>query len=182
MVFIMAYSGKFIPFNLKKYKGDPSNIIYRSLWERNVMKWLDESADVVEWASEEIAIKYYNPVKGSSALYYPDFYVKFKNGVTKIIEVKPKKETVKPVEPKRKTQNYLTEVATYAINQEKWKSAVSACKNNQAQFEVWTEDTLTLLGITKEMYSQPKPKVKNIKKRESNKKRLKPLKRPKRRS
>ena len=29
----MAYKGKFNPIHPDKYKGDPSNIIYRSLWE-----------------------------------------------------------------------------------------------------------------------------------------------------
>ncbi|NDB85179.1 MAG: head completion protein, partial [Alphaproteobacteria bacterium] len=29
----MAYKGKFNPKNPNKYKGDPTNIIYRSRWE-----------------------------------------------------------------------------------------------------------------------------------------------------
>ena len=37
----MSYKGKFRPTNRTKYKGDPDNIIYRSLWERQVMKDLD---------------------------------------------------------------------------------------------------------------------------------------------
>ena len=171
----MAYKGTFTPINSKKYRGDITSITYRSLWERNVMKWLDENSNVVEWSSEEIAINYMNPIKGRTSKYFPDFYVKFKNGNVKIIEIKPKKETVKPPEPKRRTQKYLTEVATYAVNQEKWKAAAAACRNNEATFEVWTEETLTQIGIMKDMYV--KPKVPNIKKRESNKRRIKRVKR-----
>ena len=37
----MAYRGRYIPSNPKKYKGDPSNIIYRSLWERKFMVYCD---------------------------------------------------------------------------------------------------------------------------------------------
>ena len=32
-----SYSGKFKPSYPGKYKGDPTNIIYRSLWERKFM-------------------------------------------------------------------------------------------------------------------------------------------------
>ena len=37
----MPYSGKFTPKNPSKYRGDPTNIIYRSSWERRVMNYLD---------------------------------------------------------------------------------------------------------------------------------------------
>uniref|UniRef100_A0AB39U0I0 Uncharacterized protein n=1 Tax=Klebsiella phage Phi_KR1 TaxID=3240396 RepID=A0AB39U0I0_9CAUD len=30
----MAYSGKFLPKNISKYKGDPRKITYRSTWEQ----------------------------------------------------------------------------------------------------------------------------------------------------
>ena len=33
----MAYSGKYIPVNPKKYRGNPSKVTYRSLWERKLM-------------------------------------------------------------------------------------------------------------------------------------------------
>ena len=39
----MAYKGRFIPKYPEKYKGDPTNIIFRSLWERRVMSYLDEN-------------------------------------------------------------------------------------------------------------------------------------------
>ena len=40
----MSYKGYFKPKNPKKYKGDPTNIIYRSLWEKK----LDNTIMVVE--------------------------------------------------------------------------------------------------------------------------------------
>ena len=39
----MAYRGRYIPTHPKKYKGDPSNIIYRSLWERKFMVYCDRN-------------------------------------------------------------------------------------------------------------------------------------------
>jgi len=35
----MSYKGKYRPENPKKYKGDPTNIVYRSLWERKFMRY-----------------------------------------------------------------------------------------------------------------------------------------------
>ena len=58
----MAYRGKYFPSNTKKYKGDPSNIIYRSLWERKFMVYCDKNENVLEWSSEEIALPYKSPL------------------------------------------------------------------------------------------------------------------------
>ena len=58
------YQGYFKPKNPHKYKGDPTNIIYRSSWELKLMKYLDERKDVVKWGSEEIIIPYRSPIDG----------------------------------------------------------------------------------------------------------------------
>ena len=70
-----SYSGKFKPSYPGKYKGDPTNIIYRSLWERKFMVWCDRNINVEEWGSEEIIIPYISPVDGRVHRYFPDFYV-----------------------------------------------------------------------------------------------------------
>ena len=57
-----TYKGPFVPLNVKKYKGDHTNITYRSGWERDVMMYLDQSKEVVEWNSEEFVIPYYYQV------------------------------------------------------------------------------------------------------------------------
>ena len=49
-----SYSGKFKPKNYKKYKGDPTKIFYRSLWERRFMVYCANNPKVLEWASEEV--------------------------------------------------------------------------------------------------------------------------------
>ena len=69
----MAYKGKFKPHNPFKYVGDPTNIIYRSLWELRFMRYLDSHPNVTQWASEEITIPYFSPVDKKIHRYFPDF-------------------------------------------------------------------------------------------------------------
>ena len=141
----MAYRGKYFPSNTKKYKGDPSNIIYRSLWERKFMVYCDRNDKIVEWGSEEFFIPYRSPLDGKIHRYFPDFYVKVKTprGMKKwIVEVKPKAQTKPPKIPKRKTSRYITEVRNYAVNDAKWKNATEYCKDRNMEFIIITEDEL----------------------------------------
>jgi hypothetical protein len=144
----MAYSGRFIPKNPKKYVGDYKNIIYRSTWEAKVMSWLDKNDDIISWASEELIVPYRSPVDNRMHRYFPDFMVKVrtKDGTTKtmMIEVKPKKQTVQPVPRKRVTKQYLNEVTTYAVNQAKWNAATEYCADRGWEFKIFTEDHLGL--------------------------------------
>ena len=143
----MSYKGRFRPKNPSKYKGDPSNIIYRSSWELRVMKYLDENSSVLWWASEELFIPYLSPVDNRPHRYFPDFIVralnKDKKEVTMVIEVKPEKQT-KPPAQKRKTRQYLNEVVTYAVNEAKWKAANFFCKEHGWEFKILTEKDLGL--------------------------------------
>ena len=142
----MAYKGKYQPSFPKKYKGNSSNIIYRSLWERKFMVYCDKNENILEWASEEIALPYRSPLDNKIHRYFPDFYIKVKesNGVVKkmLIEVKPKKQTSKPL--KEKASVY--EVREYIRNQAKWKAAKDFCDDRQWEFKILTEDEL---GIRK---------------------------------
>jgi len=141
----MAYKGRFSPKNPKKYRGDPTNVIYRSLWELRVMKYLDDNPAILEWSSEELAISYICPTDNRMHRYFPDFIVKVatKNGVqTMILEVKPKKETREPLKKKRVTKQYITEVMTWGKNQAKWKAAEEYCADRGWIFKLITEDHL----------------------------------------
>ena len=141
----MAYKGKFSPKNPKKYKGDPTNIVYRSLWELRVMKYLDDNPAILEWGSEELVIPYVCPTDNRVHSYFPDFVVKVKtkDGIqTMILEVKPKKETREPVKKKKVTKQYITEVMTWGKNQAKWKAAQEYCLDRGWTFKLITEDHL----------------------------------------
>ena len=95
------HQGKFNPQNPEKYKGkDIKNIIYRSSWELKFMRNCDRKENILEWGSEEFFIPYYDPTTRKVRRYFPDFYMKVKdrdgNIVRYVIEVKPKKQVLKP--------------------------------------------------------------------------------------
>ena len=142
----MSYKGKYYPSFPRKYKGDPTNIVYRSLWERKFMVYCDKNQNILEWASEEIAIPYRSPIDNRVHRYFPDFYMKVKetNGKIKnyMIEVKPAKQTIPPKKPKRQTKGYIREAYEYAKNQAKWKMAREFCADRQWEFKVVTEKEL----------------------------------------
>lgn len=144
----MAYSGKFKPKNPEKYKGDPTNIIWRSRWECRVMSYFDTNPAIISWSSEEIVIQYRSPVDQKPRRYFPDFWVKYRDGTGKIkeaiIEVKPFHQTQEPAKKKINNRRYITEVQTYVVNQEKWRVADIYCKQRGWEFHVWTEKELNL--------------------------------------
>jgi hypothetical protein len=144
----MAYSGRFRPKNIKKYRGDANNITYRSLWELQLFKWLDNQSFIEEWNSEEIIVPYICRTDGRPHRYFVDVWMKFKDGRILIVEVKPEKETKPPAVPKKKTMRYVEAVLTYAKNISKWEQASSYAKDRGWLFEVWTEKTLKGLGMT----------------------------------
>jgi hypothetical protein len=141
-----SYKGKYQPNNPKKYKGDPTNIIYRSLWERTFMRYCDLNENILEWGSEEIALPYISPLDNRVHKYFPDFYIKVKENGGKIkkyiIEIKPKKQTVEPQVKKKITRGYLYEVTEWAKNQAKWKAAKEFCEDRQWEFKILTENDL----------------------------------------
>ena len=142
----MAYKGRYTPKNPSKYVGNTNNIVYRSLWERKFMVYCDQSDAILEWGSEEVVIPYRSPWDGRVHRYFPDFYIKTKkhDGTVRrlIIEVKPKKQTVAPKEPQRRTKRWLNEMKTWGVNSAKWKYATEWCENNGMEFKILTEDDL----------------------------------------
>ena len=144
----MAYKGKYYPSFPRKYKGDPTNIIYRSLWERKFMVYCAKNQKILEWGSEEIALHYISPHDSRVHRYFPDFYIKVQENTGKIkrylIEVKPLKQTTKPKKPKRQTKGYIREAFEYARNQAKWKAAREYCAARMWEFKVITEKELDI--------------------------------------
>ena len=142
----MAYKGKYQPSNPKKYVGDPTNIIYRSLWERRFMRYCDNTQSIIEWGSEEMFVWYRSPLDNKPHRYFPDFYIKVKEASGKIkkyiIEIKPLRQTTPPPKPKRQTQGYIREAYEYARNQAKWEAAKEWCLDRGYEFRVFTEKEL----------------------------------------
>ena len=145
----MAYDykqGFFSPKFPKKYIGDPTNIVFRSGWERRVMQSLDENTNVLRWASEEIIVPYISPIDNRPHRYFVDFYVEARaiDGSIKkmLLEVKPAAQTQPPKSPKRRTKRYISEVMTYGVNEAKWKAAREYCKDKGWEFRIITEAEL----------------------------------------
>ena len=144
----MSYKGKFKPAFPEKYVGDPTNIIYRSLWELKFLKYCDTNVNILEYASEELAIPYRSPVDGRIHRYFPDAYIKVKepDGSIKkyLIEIKPHCQTLPPVQKNRKTKSLIYQQAEYVKNQAKWTAAAAFAKNKGMVFTILTEKHLGL--------------------------------------
>ena len=143
----MSYKGRYNPRNPQKYKGNPHNVIYRSLWERKFMVYCDNNTSILEWGSEEVIIPYLSPWDGRIHRYFPDFYIKVKqsdDSIKKyIIEVKPKHQCSPPEKsPKRRTGAWFNKVRTWGINKAKWDSAKEFCLDHNMEFKILTEDHL----------------------------------------
>ena len=142
----MSYKGKFRPSNPNKYKGDPTKVIYRSLWELKFMRWCDGNVNILKWSSEEVVIPYKSPIDNRYHRYFPDFYVKMKSSNGKIeerlIEVKPEKQVKGPAIQKKRTKKYIAEVYEFAKNQAKWEAAKSFCQDRKWNFQIITEKEL----------------------------------------
>ena len=141
-----TYKGRYRIENIKKYKGDISDVIYRSSWELKFMRWCDSNPSVLEWGSETVIIPYRSPVDNNIHRYFVDFYIKIKDKDNKVlkylIEIKPEKFTKPPPIPQKKTKSFIQEVFNYGINQSKWEAASSFCKDRGWQFLVLTERDL----------------------------------------
>ena len=124
----MAYKGRFRPKHPDKYKGDSTKIIYRSLWELKVFKYMDDHSDVIWWQSEEVVVPYRSPIDSRIHRYFPDVVVHKRDGQgnpqTIMIEIKPAAQC-RPPDPKNKnktktgrvSRRYLNEVKTWGVNE-----------------------------------------------------------------
>ena len=143
-----TYKGYFKPKNPQKYRGDPTNIIYRSRWELMAMGRFDGDRNVIWWSSEETVIPYRSPVDNRIHRYYVDFTVRLNTEEGKLktvlIEIKPYAQTKPPMitESKKKSRKYLNEVMTWGVNSAKWKAAREYCKDRGYEFMIVTENEL----------------------------------------
>jgi hypothetical protein len=107
----MAHSGHYKVANPAKYKGDFTNVVYRSLWELYCFQWCDTSSSVKEWVSEEIVIPYFYEVDKKYHRYFIDLKITLTDNTVILVEIKPEKETAAPKRPD-KSKRYITEALT----------------------------------------------------------------------
>jgi hypothetical protein len=108
-----------------------------SSWELRAFQFLDVNPHVKKWASEEIVIPYFNPLKAKVCKYYPDLYMEYvdKDGNYQkyLVEIKPEKEKTLT---KKST---LYDKAMIVQNQAKWEAAEQFCEQHGLEFMVLTE-------------------------------------------
>jgi hypothetical protein len=132
----MAYKTTFTPKNPNKYIGSKNSIKCRSLWERRVCKFFDESEKIKKWSFEEIEIPYVHPVDKQVHRYIPDFLIQVEqNNINKsiIVEVKPLKQV------NLKESASSKDKLIFEINKAKWNAAEKFCEKHQMQFQILTE-------------------------------------------
>lgn len=129
----------FVPKNPHKLVGN-AQPFYRSSWELTVMTLLDQHPNVINWASESVAIPYINPLTGKRSTYIPDFLIVYQDKQGKkraeLVEVKPKKEAI------AENARSKRDKAALMINTAKWAAAMQWCKKNGFTFRILTEDDL----------------------------------------
>jgi len=137
--------GLFTPKNPEKYVGNIRKIMYRSSWEMDFMKFLDNNTKVKKWGSEIIAIPYIKPTTGKVHKYYPDFYIEYIDHKTgkisqDLIEVKPEKQIRKPTIRGKSKKTQLFEALAWSVNMAKWKSAKLFCDKYGFNWRVISEN------------------------------------------
>ena len=142
-------SGKFEPSKPEKYIGDIHNIIYRSSWEYRFCVYCDTNDAILKWSSEPMAIKYFNPLDKKEHDYNVDFYIKVlkESGEEQewIIEIKPERQTKKPIYEGAMT---LTKLKSYNHSMQVWIT-------NQAKFKAakeWAEKRGFRFGVVDEKF------------------------------
>lgn len=132
--------GKYKPKNPHKYVGDLNKVVYRSSYELQMHKFLDNNERVLRWSSEEVIIPYVKPTDGRVHRYFPDYWCEYvtKEGeiLQEIIEVKPKSQTRTP---RVNSKQRLYEQVTLAINMAKWRACDAWCKQHNMKFRIITE-------------------------------------------
>ena len=76
------------------------------------------------------------------------FITKDINGIEQkwLIQIKPYNQSVPPKVTKRKSSSKLLyETAVYQRNRDKWKAALTFCKNKNWKFAVWTQRGINVI-------------------------------------
>jgi hypothetical protein len=145
------HQGKYRLLHPEKYVGNATDIVYRSSWELRFNRWCDLNPSVVKWNSEEIVIPYYSSAEGKNRRYFVDYIIQMKTDKgtleTLLIEIKPSVQQQKPKNHgNKKPENYLAEMTTYQVNQDKWAAATLWAEKQGMRFVVLNEYDL---GIAK---------------------------------
>ena len=131
--------------NKAKYVGT-KNPRYLSSYELKFFEFCDRHPLVLEWGSETVVIKYYNPVKQRMARYLLDVYIKYQDAEGNIhkeyIEIKPAAQTRKPKKGNKSAKTYGYEMMTWMVNEAKWQEATKQAEARNMKFRIVTENSI----------------------------------------
>ena len=103
---------------------------FRSGWEFNYMKYLDEDPDVVSYEYEKLAIPYVSNVRTKKMRkYLPDFVVVRQDGKREVVEIKQSRRVLDP------------KIVKKTLAARDW------CSRNDAEYTILTEIELKSMGI-----------------------------------
>lgn len=127
----------YVPNNLctklfRSCKDEP--IIYRSGLELQFIEFCESNPKIKRWASEPIAIEYFNRLSQTNKNYYPDYVIETTDGNHIIVEIKPYNQTIKPA---AQDSAWLKEA--WVTNTDKWKVANEFAHKHNAKFIIVTE-------------------------------------------
>lgn len=117
----MILSGKYNSwFKKGTFESNKTNstVIYQSSWEKKFIEHLENDDNVLFYKSQPFSIQYFYLQNRN---YIPDIHVIYKNGINKIIEVKP------------------LSLIDAQINIAKFAAANKFCEEKGYIFEVWTQ-------------------------------------------
>lgn len=106
-------------------------MVHRSSWELEFMKFLDADPLVKTFQSEGLIIPYLKSAKSKVSKYFPDFIVEYTDGRTVMYEIKPER------------------FMDRRINLKKWEQAILYCNRKGWTFEVLNEGDLKGMGLLK---------------------------------
>lgn len=122
--------------NKEKYIGKKVPV-YRSSWEYSFFMWCDQNPSILQWASESIAIPYYDSQTKKNKNYYPDVFIYYvdKDGIKRgeLIEIKPQNQC-----PGTKTKSRVNQAAAIR-NRDKWIAMEAFCGKNGITCRIITE-------------------------------------------
>lgn len=121
---------------LKKYFSECKDqpVIYRSGLELDFINYCEANPKITKWASEPIAIRYYNRLLQKEQNYYPDYVIENYRGERTIVEIKPYNQTVKPT---ALDNRWLKEA--WVSNVDKWTAAKAFADAHGLKFIIITE-------------------------------------------
>ena len=127
----------YLPNNLctklfRSCKNEP--IIYRSGLELQFIQFCEANPKVTRWASEPLAIKYFNRLANKEQNYYPDYVIETAGGSKIIVEIKPYNQTI---QPEATDSEWLKEA--WITNTDKWNAANEFAHEHNAKFIIITE-------------------------------------------